>query len=75
MKLLKIIVGISAGVVFAALLCWGGLYAFEAFMLRSFGRDSTLFDANAQGANAFFVTWACMGMIQIFGRARSASRP
>jgi len=33
------------------------------------------YEPSALAIIAFFVTWACMGMIQIFGRARSASRP
>jgi putative spermidine/putrescine transport system permease protein len=33
------------------------------------------YEPSALAIIAFFVTWACMGLIQIFGRARGASRP
>jgi hypothetical protein len=71
MKLLKITVGIGVGVVFAALICWGGLYAFETFMLRSYGRESSLFDARP-GANAFFITWALVTLLAAIGGTRLA---
>ncbi|PWF55225.1 hypothetical protein [Massilia glaciei] len=72
MKLLRIIFGFATGIVLAALVCWGGLFAYEVFLARALGREGSLFTTNPQAANAFFVTWAVVSLIAALGGTRIA---
>ncbi|MES3022112.1 MAG: hypothetical protein V4857_11075 [Pseudomonadota bacterium] len=73
MKLLKIIFGFSTGIVLAAFVCWGALFAYEAVLVRAFGHEGSLFAANPQAANVFFITWAVVSLVAALGGTRIAS--
>jgi len=60
MKIVQIVAGAVVSVMIATLLCWGLLILYAKFILHGKG---SLFDADPNAANAFFIIWGVVSLV------------
>lgn len=71
MKIVQIIAGAVISGMIATFLCWGLLILYAKFILHG---EGSLFDANPNVANAFFIVWGIMSLISMLVGASIVAR-